>query len=76
MFNQVFPIPLAAHSYLFFVPSQAFVWPLDEPSNRNKLVETKVAREGSEGVSFSPYQFYNLAHHVTARALLPAQRRE
>lgn len=77
MFNQIFQIPLAARSCLFFVPAQAFVWPLGEPIHRNNLCKNKSGKGGEgEGASFSLYQFHNLVHRVTAWALPPAQRRE
>lgn len=54
------------------------MWPLGESSHRNNPVKTKVAwerkkKERKKGVNFSPYQFPDLLHHVTARALVPAQ---
>lgn len=77
MFSQVFQIPFTAFSF-FFLPPQAFVGPLGEPTTTTKKGSSrKQKRQGRrrEGVRFSPYQFHSLFCPVAAQTL-PAQRSE
>lgn len=51
MFSQVFQIPLTACSYLFFVPAEAFVGPLGEPTKKKKTNQPSKTKsyKGGEG---------------------------